>query len=172
MKFIHIADTHFDTPFTNLSLKNNFGKIRRIDQREIFKKIIQYIRENKIEYLFISGDFYEHEYIKKTTIEYINHLFEEIPQTQIFIAPGNHDPYLKNSMYYNFEWNDNVKIFTSKIEKVTTPDADIYGMGFEDFYHSGIDLDNIKIEDKNKINIFITHGSLNAGETRIAVQSN
>ena len=75
-------------------------------------------------------------------------------------------------MYYNFEWNDNVKIFTSKIEKVTTPDADIYGMGFEDFYHSGIDLDNIKIEDKNKINIFITHGSLNAGETRIAVQSN
>ena len=41
MKFIHIADTHFDTPFTNLSLKNNFGKIRRIDQREIFKKIIQ-----------------------------------------------------------------------------------------------------------------------------------
>ncbi len=172
MKFIHIADTHFDTPFTNLSLKNNFGKIRRIDQREIFKKIIQYIRENKIEYLFISGDFYEHEYIKKTTIEYINHLFQEIPQTQVFITPGNHDPYLKNSMYYNFEWNDNVKIFTSKIEKVTTPDADIYGMGFEDFYHSGIDLDNIKIEDKNKINIFITHGSLNAGETRIAVQSN
>ncbi len=33
--------------------------------------------------------------ISKTTIEYINHLFQEIPQTQIFITPGNHDPYLK-----------------------------------------------------------------------------
>ena len=65
MRFIHIADMHLDTPFTNLSLKNNFGKIRRLEQREILKKIIQYIQENKIEYLFISGDFYEHEYIKK-----------------------------------------------------------------------------------------------------------
>ena len=142
MKFIHIADTHFDTPFTNLSSKKDFGKMRRMDQREIFKK---------------------------TTIEYINHLFEEIPQTQIFITPGNHDPYIKNSMYYNFEWNDNVKIFTSKIEKVTTPDVDIYGMGFEDFYHSGMNLDNIIIEDKSKINILITHGSLNAAESRITI---
>ena len=172
MRFIHIADTHFDTPFTNLSLKNNFGKIRRLEQREVLKKIIQYIQENKIEYLFISGDFYEHEYIKKTTIEYINHLFQKIPQTQIFITPGNHDPYLKNSMYYNFEWNDNVKIFTSKMEKVTMPEADIYGIGFEDFYHPGINLDNIIIEDKNKVNIFITHGSLNATESRTAIQPN
>ena len=39
MKFIHIADTHFDTPFTNLSSKKDFGKMRRMDQREIFKKI-------------------------------------------------------------------------------------------------------------------------------------
>ena len=169
MKFVHIADTHFDTPFTNLSSKNNFGKIRRLEQREIFKKIIQYIQENKIEYLFISGDFYEHEYIKKSTIEYINTLFKEIPQTQIFITPGNHDPYLKNSMYYNFEWSDNVKIFTSKLERIITPEADIYGIGFEDFYHSGISIEDIKIENKSKINIFITHGSLNASETRITI---
>ncbi len=162
MKFVHIADMHFDTPFENLNLKNNFGKIRRLDQREIFKKIIKYISENKIEYFFISGDFYENEFIRKSTIEYINELFKEIPQTKIFITPGNHDPYLKNSMYYNLEWNDNVKIFTSKIEKVETPEADIYGVGFEDFYCSNLNIENIKIENKNKINILITHGALNA----------
>ena len=98
MKFVHIADMHFDTPFENLNLKNNFGKIRRLDQREILKKIIKYISENKIEYFFISGDFYENEFIRKSTIEYINELFKEIPQTKIFITPGNHDPYLKNSL--------------------------------------------------------------------------
>jgi len=32
-----------------------------------------------------------------------------------------------------------------------------------------MELENIKIEDKNKINIFITHGSLNVGETRFAI---
>ena len=164
MNFVHMADMHFDTPFTNLSLKNNFGKKRRLDQREIFKKIIKYIQENKIEYLFISGDLYENEYIQKTTIEYINELFKEIPQTKIFITPGNHDPYLKNSMYNNFEWSKNVKIFTSNIEKIETPEADIYGVGFDDFYSTGLNTENIKIENKNKINILITHGSLNTSD--------
>lgn len=164
MNFVHIADMHFDTPFTNLSLKNNFGKIRRLNQREILKKIIQYILENKIQYLFISGDLYENEYIQKTTIEYINELFKKIPETKIFISPGNHDPYLKNSAYHNFKWNKNVKIFNSKIEKVEMPEVDIYGVGFDDFYSSGLNVENIKIENKNKINILITHGSLNASD--------
>lgn len=164
MNFVHIADMHFDTPFTNLSSKNNFGKIRRIDQREVFKKIINYIAENEIEYFFISGDLYENEYIQKSTIEYINDLFKKIPQTQIFIAPGNHDPYLKKSPYSNFKWNENVKIFSSKIEKVETKDADIYGFGFDDFYCSNSNIENIKIENKNKINILIAHGTLNASD--------
>ena len=164
MKFVHMADMHFDTPFANLSSKNNFGKKRRLDQRQILKKIINYIKENKINYFFISGDLYENEYIRKTTIEYINDLFKEIPETKIFITPGNHDPYLKNSMYNNFKWSENVKIFTSKIEKVETPEADIYGVGFDDFYCPSLNVENINIENKNKINILITHGALNASD--------
>lgn len=164
MNFVHMADMHFDTPFKNLSSKSDFGKIRRLEQREIFNKIIQYIKENKIEYFFISGDLYENEYIKKSTITYINELFKTIPHTHIFISPGNHDPYLKNSMYNNFEWNENVKIFTSKIERIETEEADIYGVGFEDFYASNLNIENIEIKNKNKLNILITHGSLNASD--------
>lgn len=164
MKFVHIADMHFDTPFTNLSLKGDYGKIRRMDQREIFKKIINYIKENEIKYLFIAGDLYEHNYIRKSTIEYINQLFKQIPETKIYITPGNHDPYVMNSMYRNFEWNENVKIFTSKIEKVETEDANIYGFGFDDFYCENSNVENIILDDKNKINILITHGSINASD--------
>ena len=164
MKFIHIADMHFDTPFTTLNSKGEFGKIRRLDQREIFKKIIEYIKQNEIEYFFIAGDFYEHAYIRKSTIEYINNLFKEIPQTKIFITPGNHDPYIKNSMYSTFYWSENVKIFTSKIEKVQTQEADIYGVGFNNFNCKNLNVENIQIENKNKINILITHGTLNASD--------
>ena len=164
MKFVHIADMHFDTPFVTLNSKGDFGKIRRLEQREIFNKIINYIKENEINYLFIAGDLYEHDYIRKSTIEYINNLFKQIPETKIYITPGNHDPYVKNSMYNNFNWNENVKIFTSKIEKVETEDADIYGAGFEDFYSNSLNTENINIENKNKINILITHGDLNASE--------
>ncbi len=164
MKFVHIADMHFDTPFTNLSLKGDYGKIRRMDQREVFKKIINYIKENEIKFLFIAGDLYEHNYIRKSTIEYINQLFKQIPETKIYITPGNHDPYVMNSMYRNFEWNENVKIFTSKIEKIETKEANIYGFGFDDFYCENSNVENIILDDKSKINILITHGSLNASD--------
>ena len=160
MKFVHIADMHFDMPFTLLSTKADMGEIRRVDQRKAFKKMIEYIKENNIPYLFIAGDLYEQEYIRESTIEYINKLFEEIPNTKIFITPGNHDPYLKNSYYNKFNWAPNVKIFNSKIEKVELEDVDIYGFGFDDFYCYDSGIDNFEIENKNKTNILIIHSSL------------
>jgi exonuclease SbcD len=116
MRFIHMADMHFDAPFTVLANKKNLGNKRRLEQREVFRKAIEYIKEENIPFLFISGDLYEHNYVKKSTIEYINNLFKEIPNTKIFISPGNHDPFLKDSFYNNFNWNENVHIFNSEIE--------------------------------------------------------
>lgn len=163
MKFVHIADMHFDSPFVNLSDKDILGDLRRLEQRKIFRKIIDYIKENKIEYFFIAGDLYEHKYVKQSTIEYINNLFKEIPETQIFITPGNHDPYVKNSYYNKFNWNENVKIFNAKIEKIEVEEADIYGFGFGDFYCYDSSIEKLEIENKHKINILITHSSLDGG---------
>ena len=163
MKFVHIADMHFDTPFTLLSDRANLGEIRRLDQRIAFKRMIEYIKENKIPYLFIAGDFYDNEYIRESTIDYINEGFKQIPETLIYITPGNHDPYLKNSFYSRYNWNENVKIFTSNVEKIENDNFCIYGYGFEDFYMKNSKIDEIEIEDKNKINILITHGSVDGG---------
>ncbi len=160
MRFVHIADMHFDSPFTTLSDKGNLGEIRRMEQRKIFKKVIDYIKENKIELLFISGDLYEHQYIRKSTIEYINNLFKEINKTKIFISPGNHDPYLKKSYYNDFSWNENVHIFNSQIEKIELNNLDIYGYGFDDFYCSESNLESLKIANPEKTNILIIHGTL------------
>ena len=161
MKFVHIADMHFDTPFRMLSDRRDLGETRRLEQRKIFKKVIEYIKENKIEYLFISGDLYEHNYIRKSTIEYINNLFKEIENTKIFISPGNHDPILKKSYYNNFIWNKNVYIFNSEIKKISTEEADIYGYGFDDFYCTNSGIEKLNIENPEKLNILIIHGTLN-----------
>ena len=163
MRFIHIADMHFDSPFVNLSDKEGLGDLRRLQQRKALKKVIEYIKENNIKYLFISGDLYEQKYIKKSTIEYINNLFKDIPETKIFIAPGNHDPYVKNSYYNKFNWNENVKIFTSKIEKIECEDINIYGYGFDDFYCKNSGIENIDLNDKEKLNILVIHGTLDGG---------
>lgn len=38
MKFVHIADMHFDSPFVNLSDKEVMGDLRRFEQRKFLKK--------------------------------------------------------------------------------------------------------------------------------------
>ena len=156
MKFVQIADMHFDMPFTVLS-KKDLGEQRRLDQRAVFNKMIDYIKENNIEYLFISGDLYENEYVRKSTIEYINNCFKQIQNTKIYITPGNHDPYINNSYYNRYEWNENVHIFT-KLDKVENENIDIYGYGFTDFYSKKVDLPtNLDI---SKVNILIMHADL------------
>ena len=163
MKFVHIADMHFDMPFTVLS-KNDLAEERRLDQRKVFQKMIDYIKENKIEYLFIAGDLYENEYVRKSTIEYINNCFKQIPDTKIYITPGNHDPYLANSYYNKYEWNENVHIFT-KLDKVSGENINIYGYGFTDFYSKKVELPTNL--DNSKINILIMHADLDGSTKEI-----
>lgn len=163
MKFIHIADLHLDVPFTTLR-KNDLAEERRIEQRKAIKKVIEYIQQNDIPYLFIAGDLYEHEYVRKSTVDYINELFKSIPNTKIFIVPGNHDPYVKNSYYEMTNWSQNVKIFSSNVEMISEPEFDLYGYGFNDFYCKENKLQKIEIRNKNKANILLTHGSVDNGK--------
>lgn len=165
MRFVHLADMHFDAPFTVLASQKKLGTTRRLEQREVFKDAINYIKEEKIPFLFISGDLYEQNYIRESTIEYINDLFKMIPDTKIFISPGNHDPLIKNSPYNTFNWNENVYIFNSTIKRYEFEEVDIYGFGFEDFYCTNSGVENIEIINKEKSNILITHGSLDASQT-------
>lgn len=163
MKFVHIADIHLDCPFTSLNRIPHLSDIRRLEQRHIFRKVIEYIKENHIPYLFIAGDLYEHEYVKQSTIEYINQLFQEIPETKIFIAPGNHDPYIKNSYYAKYNWNENVTIFKDIIQRIELEEFDLYGYGFSDFYCRDSKIQDLEVKNQNKINIVLIHGTLDGG---------
>ena len=162
MKFIHMADMHFDSPMILLSDRSTLGEQRRLEKRKIFKRIIDYIKKENIDILLISGDLYEHEYIRKSTIEYINELFNEIPETKVFITPGNHDPFIKNSYYVTYKWSENVHIFGKEIEKIElNQNINVYGYSFDNFYMEN-PYKNIKAdsEDSEKINILITHCNL------------
>ena len=160
MNFVSVADVHFDIPFRKISDRAGLGRERRLDQRKAFKKVIDYIKENNVEYLFIAGDLYEQDYVQEATIAYINDLFKTIENTKIYIVPGNHDPRIKNSYYETYKFNDNVKIFTDRLEIVENDDCDIYGYGFNNFEMSQNKLDDLQIKNQNKINVFLSHGDI------------
>ena len=165
MKFIHIADLHFDSPFSTLKGDEYLIEKRRLEQRANFKKIIDYIKKENINYLFIAGDLYENEYVKNSTIEYINNLFKEIPTTKVFITPGNHDPNIKGSIYNTFEFANNVIVFrNSYIEKYEDENIEIFGAGFNDFYMNNNPLENFNFEKKNKFQVLLMHADLNGNK--------
>ena len=167
MKFVHIADMHFDIPFTSLNTVEDLGEKRRIEQRNAFKKVIEYIKQNNVGYLFIAGDLYEHDYIRESTIEYISKQFSQIPNCKVFIAPGNHDPYIKNSYYDTYEFGDNVYIFrNSRIEKYEDENVNIYGMAFTEFFMEESPLENLTLPFSNKPNILVAHCDLNGAKDK------
>lgn len=165
MKFVHIADSHLDTPLVSLKNNREIIKSRRNEHKQIFKDVIKFVKSENVDLLFISGDLFEYKFVEKNTIDFIMSSFELIPNTRIFITPGNHDPLIKNSPYSLYKWPSNVKIFGKNIEKVTIKDVDIYGYGFEDFEFSDDELADFKVDDEKKCNVLITHGTF-AGSTK------
>ena len=162
MKFVHIGDVHFDAPFRVISDRSGLGEERRLEQRKAFKSAIEYAKDNKVDCIFISGDLYEQEYIRKSTIDYINNLFESIKDIPVYIVPGNHDPYINNSFYKNYDWSSNVKLFTNNVEKVENDTYNVYGYGFNSYEMTENKLNEIDI-DKSKTNILLTHGNVSDG---------
>ncbi|MCX8128909.1 MAG: DNA repair exonuclease [Clostridia bacterium] len=162
VKFLHCADIHLDTPFTSLSGGKGRASIRRQDLKDVFGDIIYRVKSENVELLLISGDLYEHNYVRKSTINHINDLFREIPDTKVFIVPGNHDPFIINSYYYNFKWSENVFILTSENPYVVLDDMGvcIYGVGFRNFYEEKSLTYNITSIDKTYINILLVHGTV------------
>ena len=165
MKFVHIADSHFDRPFVSLRGNKQLLKRRRLAQKYTFNKVIDYIKENKIELLFISGDLFEHKYVEEDTINFLISCFKEIPDTMIYITPGNHDPLVKSSPYNKYEFPNNVFIFGGEVGKYEYKNVNIYGIGFTDFEFSSDEIPNIEV-DYSKINILITHGTLNGNSEK------
>lgn len=160
MKFIHIADLHLDTPLVSLKNNRELIKQRRTEHRQVFKDVVKLARDAKAQILFISGDLFEQKFIEKNTIEFIINTLQLIPDTKVFITPGNHDPYIKNSPYRTYKWPDNVTIFDSKIQKVSLEYIDVYGFGFEDYEMNSNELAEFKVDNEKKVNVLITHGNI------------
>lgn len=162
MKFLHMADNHLDAPFVELGQAADKAESRRRELKETFLKGLEFAADNSVDIILISGDLFEHKYVEKSTVKFINDKFKEISPVKVFISPGNHDPFVQNSYYMNYNWADNVFIFGGHFENVSLPElnANIWGVGFNDFYVGKSLIEEIDEGEKEKINILLTHGTV------------
>jgi exonuclease SbcD len=158
VRWVHTADLHLDQPLKGWKGSKEEVWKRYEEHRQTFSTIISTVKEKNIPFLFISGDFLEHSYTSRSTLEFVLEQFSLIKETFVWIAPGNHDPFRHDSIYQQKIWPENVHIFGGKWERHTFSqyDLEIYGRGFLDFEERQAHLPDQTRSDARKI--MVVHG--------------
>ena len=130
VKILHTGDLHLDSPLSTLDFSS--AEKARDEHREVFKKMMRYAIDEKIDVLLISGDLFDGKYITQSTKDLVIKYFAEF-QKPVIIAPGNHDPYSLISLYRDGSLPENVYVFSSEDIQVFDFDElgiSVYGYAF------------------------------------------
>lgn len=159
IKFLHCADIHLDCPFS--SLPNTLAESRNQALKNVFSNIIDLAVKEQVNALFICGDLFEHNYVSISTINFINEGFKKLSNAKIFLVCGNHDPFITNSHYASYKWEDNVIVFKKHISYAYIDEFDtyVYGSSFCNFEEPESTVPNFDPLNANGINILLTHGT-------------
>lgn len=156
VKIIHTGDMHFDSPWSGLP--SDIAAVRKEEQLLTFSKIID--EAASADLLLICGDMLDGFSVSMQTLSHIKKCFERIPDTHIFITPGNHDYLCDSSPYSYFDFGKNVHIFNSKLSCVELDHVRVYGVGFAERYVKEPLLQDFRAINDDKISIMLIHGEL------------
>lgn len=164
LKIVHTADVHAGRPLC-FELEEERRYIRRREVETALWRIVDFVKEENAQILLIAGDVFEHLYARPSWVKDLALLFSTIPETRVFIAPGNHDPLLPDSLYFSVDWPDNVTIFDSAgIGRVSFEangiEVDVYGLGWAAFVQRDPLLSSFRVARRDRLNIVLLHGDL------------
>jgi len=162
VRFIHTSDIHLDTSFSGAGFPSQLGNKKREAIRGTFRRILEDARQNDVDLILIAGDLFESERVTPDTVEYLRQQFEKAHPVRIFIAPGNHDPFIPGSPYVEAQWPDNVYIFNREaFHSVELPDLGVRltGFGFEGSRLEYRLFEKLPVMPDDYCNIVLAHAS-------------
>jgi DNA repair exonuclease SbcCD nuclease subunit len=114
--------------------------------------------------LLIAGDLFEHDRVSRDTISFIISTLRTIPEVRVFIAPGNHDPFVPDSPYSTEVWPNNVTIFSKpEWQSVRIKDGalTVHGFGFDgpDISSNPFGALAIPESERGAAHVAVAHGS-------------
>ena len=132
---------------------------RRDELRAALRRIVDLAIERDVDVVTVGGDLYEHDRVTPDTANFIGQAFTRLAPRRVLVAPGNHDAYVPDSLYWRLEWPDNVHVF----ETMTWGAVQADGCRFWGVGHRGLAIrDNLMADlrvDGGGTNIGLMHGS-------------
>lgn len=162
VRFIHTSDIHLDTSFSGAGFPSQLGNRKREAIRGTFRRILEDAARDGADLMLIAGDLFESERVTPDTVSFLGQQFERAQPLRIFIAPGNHDPYVSGSPYMEAQWPGNVHIFNrEEFHAVEIHDfgVRIVGFGFEGPRLEYRLFEKLPVLPDDCCNILLAHGS-------------
>ncbi len=154
VKFLHCSDIHLDTPVVGMTPEKSDERKRGI--RSSFMKLMEFVRTEQADFVLISGDLFDVEFVTNTTAEILIREFRNCSGTHFIIAPGKHDSVRDNPIYKSGRLPDNCHVFTSSnLDRFDFPEKNVtvYGWAFETSHLRTNPLYDRRVDDVSKINI-------------------
>lgn len=169
IKFLHCGDIHLDTPVKGVT-EEKINERRR-ELRSTFLRMTGYIRDREIDYVLISGDLFDNDYVTNATAEVLIREFRSCPDTKFIIAPGKHDCYGTNQIYSSSRLPENCYVFDSEnLSRFDFEDdrVTIYGWAFVNPELTVNPIYDKHVDDVSKINIVCGYADLDgAADSRL-----
>lgn len=165
VRFLQCAGCRFDSP--TWDGPEGWAAQRNRDLWQTFEAVLSLCRVEKVEFLFLTGDLFEQEYVHKETVERVARSLANLKDTKIFITPGERDPFVTTSAYRLAVWPSNVYIFSSGISSVEIPtlNVTIYGSGWTAYHQEGPFLDGFQLTRAGTISIMLLHAEVELKNT-------
>ena len=162
VRFLHCAGFRFDSPaWEGLE---GWTAQRNQDLWQTFESILSLCRSEKVDFLFLAGDLFEQEYVRKETVERVARSLAKLDRTKIFIAPGERDPLVSTSAYRLSVWPSNVHIFLGGLSSVKIPDqnATVHGAGWTAYRQEGSLLDGFQATRDGSLQFMLLHAEVDS----------
>lgn len=157
MRFIHLGDVHLGV---KPDASYPWSEQRKQEVWDGFRDIIVICNREGVDLLLISGDFFHKQPLVRELKE-VNYIFSLLEDTRVVIIAGNHDYISPRSNYRNFDWNSNVyMLIDENINSIYFEDinTEVYGFSYHKREIKEPVLDDLKIKDKDRINVLLAHG--------------
>ena len=174
IKILHCGDIHLDAPFVGLTGEK--ADERRRELRNTFSRMMEFVRERKIDYVIIAGDLFETKYATNMTAEILIREFRNCMDTTFIIAPGKNDCYDNNPLYLSGRLPDNCYVFSSDTLGRFDFDNDkirFYGWAFKGEEITASPIFDKHVDDSSLINIVCGYADLDGevGSTNCPISS-
>ncbi|HXA28181.1 MAG TPA: metallophosphoesterase, partial [Candidatus Angelobacter sp.] len=160
-RILHIADLHLDRAFAGMGCQGDLARRRRLGLRDALRRAGDAALAHKCDALTIGGDLYEHERADLETGRFLAETFASWQPLRVFVAAGNHDALLPDSLYARMEWPANVHLFRSSVlEPVALCDGlTLWGLSHLDPAWRGDPLAMAPVGRDGGVHLALFHGA-------------